>query len=181
LIFIPHWNNSDGGSELDTSRCYLGQVRYEALAELLPPESTVVGIDEHTALVIDPAGATGRVMGKGNVTITQDGRESVFLNRQTFDLVELGPFSQLSDPRVNIANEVWDRALTAKAETGLPKSRPVPCSEVHALLEKRQAARLQKDWARADEIRDKIESLGWRVMDTPEGSQLELIEDSSAR
>ena len=36
LIFIPHWNNSDGGESLDTSRCYMGQERFIKLHALLP-------------------------------------------------------------------------------------------------------------------------------------------------
>ena len=36
LVFIPHWNNNDGGEELDTSRCFMGQQRFARLVELLP-------------------------------------------------------------------------------------------------------------------------------------------------
>ena len=31
LVFVPHWNNNDGGAELDTSHCYLGAARYEEM------------------------------------------------------------------------------------------------------------------------------------------------------
>lgn len=31
LVFIPHWNNQDGGSELDTSHCFMGQTRFARL------------------------------------------------------------------------------------------------------------------------------------------------------
>ena len=53
LAFIPHWNNTDGGSELDTSHCFIGLARYEPLYHQLPPGVTVVGLDEHTGVVID--------------------------------------------------------------------------------------------------------------------------------
>ena len=41
--------------------------------------------------------------------------------------------------------------------------------QVEALLADRQAARADKDWARADAIRDEIDALGVVVMDTPSG------------
>ncbi|MDO9349282.1 MAG: hypothetical protein Q7T47_08340 [Anaerolineales bacterium] len=37
------------------------------------------------------------------------------------------------------------------------------------VAEARRRARLRKDWAAADELRQQIESLGWRVDDTPDG------------
>ncbi len=42
--------------------------------------------------------------------------------------------------------------------------------EVEALLEKREAARAEKDYQRADALRDEIEALGVEVMDSPEGT-----------
>ncbi len=45
-------------------------------------------------------------------------------------------------------------------------------SEVEALLEERRLARESKNWAKSDEIRDKLRSLGLIVKDTPQGQQL---------
>ena len=39
-------------------------------------------------------------------------------------------------------------------------------ADVRRLLEERAAARSQRDWARADAIRDRIAALGWEVQDT---------------
>jgi len=44
--------------------------------------------------------------------------------------------------------------------------------EVIALIEARAVARAEKDWARADEIRDKLQSMGITVKDTPQGIQI---------
>ena len=49
LAIIPHWNNREGGANLDTGRCYMGQERFERLCSLLPASATVLGIDEHTS------------------------------------------------------------------------------------------------------------------------------------
>ncbi|HSR95359.1 MAG TPA: DALR domain-containing protein, partial [Solirubrobacterales bacterium] len=40
------------------------------------------------------------------------------------------------------------------------------------LLEEREAARAEKDFARADEIRDRLAGLGWEVRDSAEGAKL---------
>jgi cysteinyl-tRNA synthetase len=40
------------------------------------------------------------------------------------------------------------------------------------LLKEREQARKKKDWARADEIREKMSSAGWAIEDTPKGPRL---------
>jgi GT2 family glycosyltransferase len=45
--------------------------------------------------------------------------------------------------------------------------------EVVALAESRAAARSEKDFARADELRDRIAAAGWTVVDEPDGWRLE--------
>ena len=46
--------------------------------------------------------------------------------------------------------------------------------EIAALLEQRAAARAAKDWAKSDEIRDRLAALGVGVKDLP-NKQIELI------
>jgi cysteinyl-tRNA synthetase len=60
------------------------------------------------------------------------------------------------------------------SRTGEFPQRVVP-GEVLALVEARQAARQQKDWAASDEIRQKLAGLGWQVKDTPNGPQIEPL------
>ena len=57
---------------------------------LLPATTTVLGIDEHTACIIDPAAATCLVLGIGTVTVLRDGQEQVFPAQSTFPLSLLG-------------------------------------------------------------------------------------------
>jgi cysteinyl-tRNA synthetase len=40
------------------------------------------------------------------------------------------------------------------------------------LLAEREQAREQRDWARADEIREQLRALGWEVRDGPDGPEL---------
>ena len=56
-------------------------------------------------------------------------------------------------------------------------SRLVPTAQVLELLQARDQARREKDWGKADLLRDKMEDLGWQIKDTPQGSQLEPLEN----
>ncbi|MGO9750855.1 MAG: cysteine--tRNA ligase [Solirubrobacteraceae bacterium] len=45
-------------------------------------------------------------------------------------------------------------------------------AEVDALLQDRRRARAQRDWARADLIREQLRALGWEIRDGPDGPEL---------
>jgi cysteinyl-tRNA synthetase len=55
-----------------------------------------------------------------------------------------------------------------------PPEEEVP-SEVLELVEKREVARKEKEWAESDRIRDRLLELGWAVKDTPDGSKLRKL------
>ena len=80
LVLVPHWNNHDGGEELDTSRCFMGQRRFAELLQSLPADLTVIGIDEKTALVMDLQTGDSRVVGLGGVTIFRTGHADQAVN-----------------------------------------------------------------------------------------------------
>jgi hypothetical protein len=86
LAIVPHWNNREGGDELDTSRCFMGQERFAALRRLLPSGTVILGIDEHTVCVLDFADRSGRVLGSGAVTLLTTEREFVFDRGERFPL-----------------------------------------------------------------------------------------------
>lgn len=65
LTVIPHFNNTEGGANLDTSYCFIGKHRATQLLALLPPHTPVLGLDEHTALVVDLNSGEQQVRGKG--------------------------------------------------------------------------------------------------------------------
>lgn len=171
LVFVSHWNNTEGGAELDTSRCFVGQERFAYLLTLLPPQTTVVGIDEQTALVMDIQAGRGQVLGLGRVTLIASGREQYFGSGTDFPLRELGPFS-IPDPAIGIPPAVWAEAQAARRRSEITARLP---AEVFTLVEARQAARAAKDWAAADRLRERIAELGWRVIDTPAGPRLEPL------
>lgn len=168
LVFIPHWNNNDGGTELDTSHCFMGQERFDQLIKMLPDGLTIVGIDEHTALIFDLEASACRVMGAGGVTIVRKSSDLRFLNGQAFSLAELGACKSPS-PDEGIPSHVWEQVLAAHRKS---ESAPTPSEEVLALVQTREAARARRDWVTADALRRQVLDLGWQINDTPQGPQL---------
>ena len=69
LAIVTHWNNTEGGTH-DTRYCYMGEPRLRLLEESLPESATILGIDEHTACIVDLSKGKSVVMGVGQVTIT---------------------------------------------------------------------------------------------------------------
>ncbi len=77
LAVIPHYDNAEGGGH-DTRYCYLGERRLRLLESQLPPTGWVLGVDEHTAAVIDLDAGVVEVVGVGGVTIRRQGRSVVW-------------------------------------------------------------------------------------------------------
>ena len=176
LSFVTHWNNRDGGADLDTSCCYIGQERFQQLQAKLPGEHTLVGIDEHTALILDFEQQCIHVSGKDNVTLLR-GRESLVLESgQRFPLDTLGAW-QLPVEHSDIPSEVWEAALLVNAQINAQRQKkPQPPADILQLANERDQARHDQDWSKADKIRDQLLASGWQISDSPDGSQLAPIE-----
>ncbi|MEZ4619473.1 MAG: hypothetical protein R2867_28760, partial [Caldilineaceae bacterium] len=172
MVIVPHWNNSDGGEDLDTSHCYLGAARYEALLAILPSPATVLGIEENTGLIIQPTAGICEVIGVGGVVIVRNGEETRYNNRDQFPVDALGDWSLPTYE--TLPAQVWRDAqalYNSVAETTTPPA------EVVTLAQARAEARESKDWAKADRIRDQLAEQGWQVNDTPDGPELSRITD----
>lgn len=74
LVVVPHWNNAEGGTH-DTRFCFMGGSRFKALESLLPDDVHLLGLDEHTACIIDLGTNEVRIQGIGGVTLRHTGRE----------------------------------------------------------------------------------------------------------
>ena len=72
---IPHYDNQEGGNH-DTRFCYLGERRLAMLEPELPEGAFVLGLDEHTGVIMDLDADTAEIVGKGGLTLRRDG-ESV--------------------------------------------------------------------------------------------------------
>ncbi|MGB0114616.1 MAG: hypothetical protein WBP59_15470 [Ilumatobacteraceae bacterium] len=73
VAVIPHYDNKEGGNH-DTRFCYLGERRLAMLEDDLPGDAFVLGVDEHTGVVIDIDADTAQIVGKGGLTLRRDGR-----------------------------------------------------------------------------------------------------------
>jgi cyanophycinase-like exopeptidase len=77
VAVVPHYDNAEGGNH-DTRFCYLGERRLRTLEAQLSPETFILGVDGHTALILDLDARTALVEGLGVVTVRKDGRSTVF-------------------------------------------------------------------------------------------------------
>jgi hypothetical protein len=178
MVFIPHWNNRDGGDELDTSHCFMGNERFTSLLQMLPDDVTVVGIDEKTMLMVDLTKRKCRVLGQGSVTCLCGGNARLYPTHNEFSLEQFGDF-RWPDPGEGMPNHLWEQVLEAEhqkeQQARLLVENGTPAPEVMDLVDQRQAARTKKQWQIADQLRDKIAGLGWQVIDTPEGPRIEKL------
>ncbi|MEV4570081.1 hypothetical protein AB0K12_40560 [Nonomuraea sp. NPDC049419] len=87
-VLIPHFDNAEGGTH-DTRFCYLGERRLSRMERELPPGTAVLGVDEHTALVIDLHSEEVRVAGRGGLTVRLPGSVTVLPAGTRTDLAEL--------------------------------------------------------------------------------------------
>jgi hypothetical protein len=88
VALIPHYNNAEGGHH-DTRFCYMGERRLAMLERELPDDVYVLGVDEHTGLVIDLDAETVNIVGKGVVTIRIHGESTQIASGETFSLDRL--------------------------------------------------------------------------------------------
>lgn len=85
---IPHFDNKEGGRH-DTRFCYLGEGRLEVMESLLPEGIGVLGVDEHTAIVIDSDAEVVTVHGAGGLTLRSGGRTHVVPSGGVLPLSEM--------------------------------------------------------------------------------------------
>ena len=69
---IPHYDNQEGGNH-DTNFCYLGERRLAMLEPELPDGAFVLGLDEHTGVIMDLDADTAEIVGKGGLTLRRQG------------------------------------------------------------------------------------------------------------
>jgi hypothetical protein len=88
VAVVPHYDNAEGGNH-DTRFCYLGERRLSLLEAELPPDVFILGVDGHTALVLDLDAGLGSVLGLGTVTVRKNGHSMVFAAGTEVSIAEL--------------------------------------------------------------------------------------------
>lgn len=122
VAVIPHYDNAEGGHH-DTRFCYMGERRLSRLELELPESTYVLGIDEHTGVVMDLDADTATVVGKGVLTVRVRGNSTEIPSGETIPLDRLRDPSSttaVSRPSTPIApspvEEVIDSNLRQAAE-----------------------------------------------------------------
>jgi hypothetical protein len=167
LSFVPHWNNAEGGIDLDTSRCFFGIERFDQWRKLLPAENILVGLDEHSGIIMDFDTGTCEVSGVSSVSVLKQNSMEIYPAGAKFSLNELGQFAPPLSADQGLRPDAWEMVVNAtKSEDDTPPA------EALELLEQRKDARAQKDFAESDRLRDQIAALGWTVQDSKDGQKL---------
>ncbi len=127
---IPHYDNTEGANH-DTRFCYLGEARLQMFESLLDPDTFVLGVDEHTGLVIDIDTATATVVGNSNVTIRLRSESFVYPTGSVIPLSLLqSPFSLLTGSGdVSSSQSVATAPVAPSASTTQPDSLDAELAE----------------------------------------------------
>ncbi|MFK3984404.1 hypothetical protein ACI2K4_29025 [Micromonospora sp. NPDC050397] len=134
VVVIPHYNNTEGGTH-DTRYSYLGERRLTVLEQDLSDDAAILGVDEHTAVVLDLLSGDVEITGRGGMTVRRAGRSHVLPAGATLTLTEL---------RALTRGDL--RAPTATSRVPVQPSRaaqPLPLPDVTLDCERRfEVARL---------------------------------------
>ena len=119
VAVIPHYDNAEGGHH-DTRFCYLGERRLRMLEEMLPDDAHVIGVDEHTGVVLDLDASTATVIGNGVLTVRVRGNSTTFASGSVISIDELrdpgrGSTAVVDSPSARVAAPVADIASSSLA------------------------------------------------------------------
>ena len=147
----------------------MGIERFEHWRKLIPAQNIIVGLDEHSGIIMDCEQGTCHVQGLGSVSVLKPDSMEIHPTGASFSLSELGNYIPPEPIEKGIDPKVWNMALNSinnepEAET--------PSDEVLSLLEQRRQARVNKNFPESDRLRGMITALGWAVQDGREGQKL---------
>ena len=142
VALIPHYNNTEGGTH-DTRYCYLGERRLARMERELPAGAAVLGVDEHTAAVIDLAAATLAVTGRGTVTVRRAGQSTVLPAGAILSLADLRGLIRAEARAAGVTGAVGRTSPESSGSPASPDERdtgfaaPLPLPELTALARER--------------------------------------------
>jgi hypothetical protein len=194
LVVVPHWNNAEGGTH-DTRRCFMGEHRFQLLADMLPETTGILGLDEHSACIIDLGRQQATVKGIGRVIVKRADRIQVFRKGDVFPLNVLEGYELHAPAEARAAvsaseyttekpeqSAFWTRvhAIEGDFQAGLAQGDGGMAT--NALLEMDRAIWQGKQELESDEtisearemLRDQIVSLGSALAGGP-GDQRECL------
>lgn len=134
VAVIPHYDNAEGGHH-DTRFCYLGERRLAHLEAELPEGTHVLGVDEHTGVVLDLDAEVATVVGNGRITVRVRGQSIEYPAGTTV------PLDALRFPTLAVTN------TTTATITQAPPAESVPVATPQSLWTEAQAHQLRFDEA----------------------------------
>jgi len=186
LVVIPHWNNAEGGTH-DTRFCYMGEPRFKKLESLLSEEVSILGLDEHTACIIDLEKGEMSIKGIGQVTLRRRDAEMTLEKGKSLSIEVLRggdmkpPWHAI--PRVTHThaqgskvgeNSFWDKVHALRAafhhglDTHVPEEVTSALLELDGFLWKAQEQESEEFISQAREVeRDMIALLGSELTSSP--------------
>jgi len=146
---IPHYDNTEGGNH-DTRFCYLGERRLTMLEPSLPDDAFVLGVDEHTGVIIDLDADSAEVVGKGGLTLRRNGDSINVESGRTvgLDLLRSGGASETNS------------STTVTAPAALPTSTTDADATADDTSLAARTRDLEADFVRAIDARDAAGAVG---------------------
>ena len=116
VAVIPHYDNAEGGHH-DTRFCYLGEHRLAMLEELLPHDAHVIGVDEHTGVILDLDANTATVIGNSTITVRIKGHSTI---HKSGDVISIDALRDPASGATNIPVQI--KQTEALLETSTQES-----------------------------------------------------------
>ena len=181
---VPHFNNKEGGNH-DTSYSYVGKNRMEKL--LKQSYANILGIDEHTALVISGKEGLFQVQGLGKLTVINKKGIHEFDNGTNEDLSILQDLlkpdrKNTKNPKEILKNESQDTNYLkqiAKLEIEVEKNKLNNerfSKIVEELISLRGKLREEKNYELSDTIRNILESCNLQIEDSGEDIKWSILD-----
>ena len=119
----PHYANAEGGTH-DTRFCYMGERRLAVMETMLPDDAWVLGIDEHTVLIVDLDARTVAISGRGSLTVRRRGASQIFAAGQKLGLDALLAAARGDTARTRASEPAVAAASLARQSKGTALTRP---------------------------------------------------------
>jgi hypothetical protein len=138
VALVPHYDNAEGG-RYDTRYCYVGERRLAVMERDLPADAAVLGVDEHTAVLIDLRAGEIEIRGRGGVTVRRCGASTVLPTGTRLSVADLRDL--VHGIRPSTAGRLEDStAEPVRSEAGAAGGSgdaPLPLPELMATAERR--------------------------------------------
>jgi hypothetical protein len=170
---VPHFNNKEGGNH-DTSYSYVGAKRINSLLNI--EYTNLLGIDEHTALIITGRDNRYKVKGLGNVTLVTKDNNVVFESGSEGKLSDIQSYLSESNfiesqptkkEKTNIKDELSKKIadLEIQVEKNIKNTNALEMI-VNEINQLRKDLRNEKKYDVSDSLRNILENADIQVEDS---------------